>query len=370
MATVRSVVELLEKWWPPRLAAPWDNVGLLLGDKAEPIQSVITCLTVTQSVVDEAVESGVGMIVSHHPVLFNSVKRLTAETVQGRNLLRLLAKKIAVYSPHTAHDSAPGGVNDQIAALLRLENVVPLKPGAEAGKCKLVVFVPENALDKLSRALFQTGAGMIGKYTECSFWHPGNGTFLPGEGANPAIGQVGKRENVPELRVEFLCEQRGLDRTVAALRANHPYEEPAFDLFPLLPAPGGQGEGRIGKLSSEKTAWEMVVECHALLGGQQIQLIGPADRAVNRVAIGCGAAGAWAQEALGAGADLFVTGEMRYHEELEAFQAGVSVILLGHHTSERFAMVRMAQRLQVGIPSLKAWPAQKDDLERHVLLGR
>lgn len=369
MATVRSVVDCMEKWWPPKLAAAWDNVGLLLGDKAETIHSVITCLTVTRSVVDEAVESGAGMIVSHHPVLFSPVKKLTADSVQGRNLLRLLEKKIAVYSPHTAHDSASGGVNDQIAVKIGLEKVKPLKPREEAGKFKLVVFVPENALEKLSTGLFAAGAGIIGNYTECSFWHPGNGTFLPGVGANPAIGQVGKREVVPELRVEFLAEQRNLARIVEALRANHPYEEPAFDLFPLLPEPSLLGEGRIGSLPSGQTAFEIVEKCHRLFGGKQIQLLGAKEKKVNRVAIGCGAAGSWAQDAIAAGADLFLTGEMRYHEELESFQSGLSVILLGHHTSERFAMVRMAQRLQEAIPDLIAWPARQDDLERHVLRG-
>ena len=367
MVTVRAVVELMEKWWPPRLAAPWDNVGLLLGDKAEPVQSVITCLTVTRSVVDEAVESGAGMVISHHPVLFSAVKKLTTDSVQGRNLLRLLAKKIAVYSPHTAHDSAPGGVNDQIATLLGLEKVVPLKPRVENVKCKLVVFIPASGLEKLSQALFQTGAGVIGKYTECSFWHPGSGTFHPGEGAQPALGQVGKRENVPEVRVEFLCDHGNLERTVEALRANHPYEEPAFDVYPLLPLKTDQGEGRMGQLPAGLAAWELLLKCKGLFGGYPVQLIGPRDKTVKHVAIGCGAAGGWAPEAFGAGADVFVTGEMRYHEELEAYQGGGCVILLSHHGSERFAMVRMAQRLQEAIPALKVWAAQNDDVERHFL---
>lgn len=369
MPTVGAIAGLLESWWPSRLAATWDNVGLLLGDRNRSIHCLLTCLTITRSVVEEAIEFGAGMIVTHHPVFFSPTKRITGDTIQGQNLLRLLAKDIAVYSPHTAHDSACGGVNDQIAALLDLDVVKPLRPNEGPGKYKLVVFVPEESLESVSQAVFQAGGGRIGNYTECSFRQPGTGTFLPGHGSQPSIGALGKKEAVQEVRVEYLCERNCLDKAIQAMRASHPYEEPAYDLYPLAPSLASEGEGRIGRLRNPSSAIDLARLCQQVFGARQVQLIGPIERMIQTVAIGCGAAGGWALDAKNKGADLFITGEMRYHEELEAYQAGISVILLGHHASERFAMVRMAQRLGAEWGGMKILAARNDDLERHFFLA-
>lgn len=367
MPTVGVIAGLLESWWPSRLAAPWDNVGLLLGDRNRSVDCLLTCLTITRSVVEEAIESGAGMIVSHHPVFFSPAKKITADTIQGQNLLRLLAKDIAVYSPHTAHDSACGGVNDQIASMITLDLVKPLRVHEGSGKYKLVVFVPEESLETVSQAVFQAGGGRIGNYTECSFRLSGTGTFLPGQGAQPSIGVVGKKEAAREVRVEYLCERNCLDQAIQAMKACHPYEEPAYDLYPLSPSGAQEGEGRIGRLKNPFSAIALARLCQQEFGARHVQLIGPMERMIQTVAIGCGAAGGWALGAKNLGAELFITGEMRYHEELEAYQAGISVIVLGHHASERFAMVRMAQRLGAEWGGMKILAARNDDLERHFL---
>lgn len=251
MFTVAAAVAHLERMLPLRLAAEWDNVGLLLGERDGAVDRVMTCLTVTPTTAAEAVERRASMIVSHHPVLFRAVKRLTGDTTEGRMLLALARAGVAVYSPHTAFDNARGGINEQIATRLGLTALAPLRPGrGGARQVKLVVFVPDSDLARVSDALFAAGAGRIGEYRECSFRLAGTGTFHGSEAANPTVGQKGRREEISEWRLEVVCPESRLSAVVTALRQAHSYEEPAFDLYPLQAAPDSLGDGRVGELPS------------------------------------------------------------------------------------------------------------------------
>src|SRR5262245_1017000 len=248
MHTVAAIVEYLEQFAPPSLAADWDNVGLLLGDRGAEVRRVLTCLTVTPESAAEAVETKTQLVITHHPILFRAVKRLTGDTPEGRILCSLVRAGVAVYSPHTAFDNTRGGINESLAARLSLVEVSGLRPLDGPRQCKLVVFVPDADLGKVSDALFAAGAGQIGQYRECSYRLHGTGTFFGSEGTNPAVGEKGRREEVSEWRLEVVCPEERVSAAVAAMRRAHSYEEPAYDVYPLRPGKSATGVGRIGRL--------------------------------------------------------------------------------------------------------------------------
>ncbi len=354
MPAVSDVVAYLDRFAPPRLAADWDNTGLLLGDATRPADRILTCLTVTPEVVAEAVADGAQMIVTHHPILFRGAKKLSSLTTEGRLLGPLMFTGIAVYSPHTAFDNCPGGVNDTLATRFGLTDVKPLRPKDGARLCKLAVFVPEADLAKVSDAIFAVGGGALGNYEECSFRTPGTGTFFPKAGANPTVGQVGRREDAPELRLEVLVPEGKIDAAVQAMRAAHSYEEPAFDVYPLRANADG-GEGRIGTLATPTTLAEFADLVKTACRASVVQYVGDAAKPVRSVAVACGAAGEFLSDATRAKADVFVTGEVRFHDCLTAQASGVGLVLPGHYASERPAVEGLAERLAKDVPGVTAW---------------
>jgi dinuclear metal center YbgI/SA1388 family protein len=359
MPTVAEFAAVLERFAPCGTAAEWDNVGLLAGDPAAPVDRVMTCLTVTPPVVEEAVADGAQLIVSHHPVLFRGAKKLTPNTPDGRVLLPLLQNGVAVYSPHTAFDNCAGGINDGLARRLALVNVGPLRPREGRREYKLVVFVPGTDLQKVSDALFAAGAGVIGRYEQCSFRLAGTGTFFGTEAANPTVGKKGRREEVSEWRLEVVVPEGKVDAVVAALRAAHSYEEPAFDVYPLRPGTG-PGEGRVGKLAETITFGDLARRALAQLNAGAVQVVGDLKKPVNRVAVACGAAGEFLRDAQAAGADVFLTGEMRFHDCLAAEAAGVCVILPGHYATERPGVEDLAGRLAEEFSTAKVWASRRE----------
>ncbi|MFO0810034.1 MAG: Nif3-like dinuclear metal center hexameric protein [Gemmataceae bacterium] len=362
MPTVADIAADLDAFAPTATAAEWDNVGLLLGDSPAPVTHILTCLTVTPEVAAEAVAAGAQLIVTHHPILFRGIKRLTTATAEGRMLLSLASAGVAVYSPHTAFDNCAGGINDSLAAKLSLTNVKPLRPRDAARSCKLVAFVPDGDLAKVSDALFAAGAGRIGEYRECSFRLQGTGTFFGGDTTNPTVGQKGRREEVAEWRLEVVCPEGGVERVVAALRSGHSYEEPAFDVYPLRPARSPLGEGRIGRLKSSQTLGEVALGLRKSLACGPVQVVGELAKPVATVALACGAAGEFLTDAVRAKADLFVTGEARFHDYLSAQAQGIALVLPGHYATERFGVEELAARLAAKWPGLSvtASAAERD----------
>jgi dinuclear metal center YbgI/SA1388 family protein len=360
MTLLRDVMAVLNRLAPLELAEEWDNVGLLLGRSDQPVQRVMTCLTITSTTVAEACQENADLIVTHHPLFYRPVQRVNDQNEEGRLALTLTRAGIAVYSAHTAYDNAPGGINDQIAGLLELESVRPLRPALAERQCKIVVFVPESDLARVSDALFAVGAGQIGQYRECSFRLPGTGTFFGTEQTHPTVGQKGRREEVAEWRLEVVCPERLVDEAIRALRAAHSYEEPAYDVYPLRPAQRPGGAGRIGRLPRELTLQQLVEKVRRHWQYETVRYVGEPEQIVGRVAIGCGAGGSLLADALRAGAEVFVTGEMRFHDLLAAQAEGVSVVLLGHFSSERFAMETLAQRLAELFPQLTIWPSRRE----------
>jgi dinuclear metal center YbgI/SA1388 family protein len=358
MPTVAEFAAYLERFAPCGTAADWDNVGLLLGDPAANVSRVMTCLTLTPDVAAEAVREGANLIVSHHPVLFRGVKKLTATTPDGQSAIPLLRAGIAVYSPHTAFDNCTGGINDGLCRRLGLQKVVPLRPRAK-NQCKLVVFVPDTDLQKVSDALFAAGAGVIGQYNECSFRLAGTGTFFGTDATNPAVGQKGRREEVAEWRLEVVVPENQVASVVSAMRKAHSYEEPAFDVYPLKPGTDG-GEGRFGELSQPVTLGELAKLAKQALSAVAVQIVGDPVRTVRTVALACGAAGEFLSDTIRRKADVFLTGEVRFHDALTARGANVALILPGHYATERPAVEDLATRLAADFAGITAW-ASRDE---------
>jgi dinuclear metal center YbgI/SA1388 family protein len=360
MPTVSAICDSLDQFAPPALAADWDNVGLLLGDGAAEVRRVLACLTVTPAVVAEAVAEKADLIVSHHPILFRGAKRLSTASADGRLLWPLARAGVAVYSPHTAFDNTAGGINDSLARRLGLTEVTALRPRDAERKCKVVVFVPDADLGKVSDAMFAAGAGVIGEYEHCSFRLAGTGTFFGTEGTNPTVGAKGRREAVSEWRLEVVCPEAILPAVLQAMRAAHSYEEPAFDVYSLKPLPGPGGEGRVGVLPSAVPLKELAATVKRAISAGATQVIGDLDRPVRRVAIACGAAGEFLTDAVKATADVFLTGEMRFHEYLAAEAQGIALILPGHFATERPAVEELAARLSTGFPDLTIWASRRE----------
>jgi dinuclear metal center YbgI/SA1388 family protein len=360
MPLVADIVDFLDRFAPPSLAAEWDNVGLLLGGRGAAVTHVMTCLTVTPESAAEAVEAGAQLIVTHHPVLFRAVKRLTDTTTEGRTLLTLIRAGVAVYSPHSAFDNTAGGINEALAKRLGLTNLAPLRRREDARSCKVVVFVPDKDLAKVSDALFAAGAGHIGQYRECSFRLAGTGTFFGTDTTNPTVGQKGRREDVSEWRLEVVCPERGVEGVVAAMRKAHSYEEPAYDLYPLKPPTSPLGEGRVGELARPTRLSKLARALKSALKAGGVQVVGDGDREVRRVAVACGAAGEFLGDAARAKADVFVSGEMRFHDYLDARARGVALLLPGHYATERFGVEELAERIGRECPDVTAWASRSE----------
>ena len=360
MLTVTDVADHLSQFAPTAFAAAWDNVGLLLGERGSAVERIMTCLTVTPASAAEAIDERANLIVSHHPIFFRGVKRLTDANPEGRMLLSLARAGIAVYSPHTAFDNTSGGINDLLARRLGLVNIEPLRRTPGDSQVKVVVFVPEKDFQRVADALFAAGAGRIGEYRECSFRLAGVGTFFGSEAANPTIGAKGRREEVHEWRLEAICPASCVEQVVAAIRQAHSYEEPAFDLYPLQAPPSARGEGRIGSLQRPQTLVELAITVKAALRAALVQMVGDRQRPIQRVAIVCGAGGELLPDALRARADVLLTGELRFHDYLSAASQELSLLLPGHYATERCGIEELADRLRSAFPQLHIWASSRE----------
>jgi dinuclear metal center YbgI/SA1388 family protein len=357
-----SLLESLEKLAPAHLAEPWDNVGLLAGDPSRQISRIMLTIDYTPPVAEEAIAAGCNLIVAYHPPIFAAIKRLSPPSL----VFDAIARGIAIYSPHTALDAADGGTNDMLADAIGLVDRLPLRPGGgKSTQYKLVVFVPQANLEAVSTALFEAGAGRIGNYTSCSFRTAGTGTFFGKEGTQPAVGQSGKLEQAQEIRLETVVAISKIDAVVRALRQSHPYEEPAFDLNVLAVAPdAGIGMGRVGTLPATQRS-EIFRRIKSELDIPHILVAGPTEGAITRAAVCAGACGDMLDNALAAGTELYLTGEMRHHDAIKAARAGMTVVCTLHSNSERAVLKRIKKKLEetAGMPPINISVSDRDPFE-------
>jgi dinuclear metal center YbgI/SA1388 family protein len=356
---IADLVRAMEALAPPQFAAAWDNVGLLVGDAGASLSGVLLTIDCTREVLSDAAREGKGAIVSYHPPIFDPQKRFVAPSIA----YEAARAGIAVYSPHTALDVAEGGTNDVLADAIGMTGRIPLRacrPDApDESALKLVTFVPEGHVEAVSRAVFDAGAGTIGKYSSCSFRTPGVGTFFGEEGASPVVGQAGRLENAAEVKLETVVPRARVDAVVRALRGAHPYEEPAFDLLRLATHEDGRGFGRVGSVTPA-TARALVDRVKAAVGASHVLSVGDLDRHVSRAAVCAGSGGDLLADAIDAGAELFLTGELRHHDALRAASAGMIAVCVLHSTSERIALASLEKALADRLPGVSVARSRED----------
>ncbi|KIQ16234.1 Nif3-like dinuclear metal center hexameric protein [Rhodococcus sp. MEB064] len=345
--TLSDVIAVLDAAYPPRLAEGWDSVGLVCGDPADPVRAVFFAVDATESVIDEALEAGADLLVVHHPLLLRGVDTVGAHTPKGALIHRLIKAGCALFTAHTNADSAQPGVSDALAALLGLENLMPLEEKPAGGVDKWGVHVPVGDASTVREAMFAAGAGAIGDYRECSWSTEGVGQFRPVDGAQPAIGTVGTVEFVEESRLEMVAPRSARARVLAALRAAHPYEEPAFDVVESVDLPTGCGLGRVGTLADPITLREFTSRVADRLPATAwgIRAAGDPDSTVRTVAV-CGGSGDSMLDAVTrAGADVYVTSDLRHHVADEHLRAGGPALIDVAHWAGEFPWCAQAQSL-------------------------
>ncbi|MCW2717610.1 Nif3-like dinuclear metal center hexameric protein [Pseudonocardia sp.] len=358
-ARVGDVIAALEAAYPPALAADWDAVGLVCGDPDELVSSVLVAVDPVPETVEEAADDQ--LLVTHHPLLLRGVHGVGADTPKGALVHRLIRNGTALFTAHTNADSADPGVSDALAAAIGLTVESPLVGVPEQALDKIVTFIPVGpSITAVHDALSAAGAGSIGDYSHCSFATAGTGQFKPLDGAHPAIGEVGRLERVAETRLEMVLPRGRRAAVVAALRASHPYEEPAFDVLELAELPSSRGLGRIGTLAEPEplSAFAERVAAGLPATAWGVRAAGDPDRIVGRVAV-CGGAG---DSALGAataaGVDAYVTADLRHHPASEHLLAGT---LAGRPTPALVDVAHWASEWP--------WCAQAADVVRAALGG-
>lgn len=347
--TVGDWVRLTEACYPPEDAEDWDEVGLMVGAPEDPVRRVLVSLDVTPQVIAEAVEQGADLVVAHHPLLFRPLARLTPDTASGRVALQAARAGVAVLAAHTNFDTAEIGTSDPAVALLGLEAVTPLQAAAGgSADVKLVTFVPSADTPKVLAALSDAGAGVIGEYDRCSFRVAGTGSFRPSPQAHPHLGERETLNEVPEDRLEVVVPPALLREVVSALWAVHPYEEVAYDVYPLVPSDPARfrkGLGRVGRLPEPLALREVAARLADGLPSPHLRVAGDLDREVRRVAVCGGAGDRLIDAARAAEADVFVTGDLRHHPALDALTTGLALIDAGHYATEAPALPALRERL-------------------------
>ncbi len=332
-----DVVAVLDELYDPRWAQEWDAVGLVTGDPDDEVRRLLFAVDPTAAVIEEAVAWQADLLVTHHPLLLRPVHGVATTHPKGRAVTRLVRDRVALLVAHTNADVADPGVSDALAGALGLTGLRPLRADAADPLDKVVTFVPHADADRVVDALAEAGAGRIGAYARAAWTSTGTGTFTPLPGATPAIGAVGEREDVAETRVEMVLSRARRTAVVAALRAAHPYEEPAFDLFELVSLDGRRGLGRVGELAAAESLREFVRRVGRSLPATKagVRVAGELDAQVRTVAVVGGAGDDLFDDVRASGADAYVTADLRHHPASEALEhGGPALIDAGHWATE------------------------------------
>ena len=336
MVRIADITALLGEIVPLAYQESYDNSGLQVGDSQAETASAILTLDVTEKVIDEAIELGAGLVISHHPVLFGGLKKLTGDSSTEKIVLKAIKNNIAIYSAHTNLDVIPGGVSYRLAQKLGLNNPEPLAP--LSGKLvKLAVFTPDSHVEKVRDAMFLAGAGQIGNYDHCSFNTPGTGTFRAGDTANPYSGNRGEDHSGDEVRTEVIMPRHLLPRVIKAMTLAHPYEEVAYDIYNLDNTLPGAGMGITGELEAAMDPGEFLEHLRKSVGLQGLRYGHGKGTPIRKVAL-CGGSGSpLISAAISSGADAFVTGDIKYHSFHDA-EGKILLADIGHFESEKFSL--------------------------------
>jgi dinuclear metal center YbgI/SA1388 family protein len=329
-----EITSFLNSRVPQSLQESYDNCGLLIGNTDTEITGVLICLDITDEVLDEAVEKNSNLVISHHPLIFSGIKSLTGRTVTERMVIRAIKENIAVFALHTNLDNHYEGVNNFLCSKLGILNPEILKPTTGILR-KLVTFCPPSYAGQVREAIINAGAGQIGNYDSCSYNTTGEGTFRALEGANPFVGEIGKIHTEAEIRIETIFPVHLENAVISELKKSHPYEEVAYDIYPLSNLHERIGAGMIGSLPEALDAEEFLISVKKILSIGCIRHTEIKNKKVQRIAV-CGGSGSFLiNDAISSNADIYMTGDIKYHD---FFIPGNRMILadIGHYESEQF----------------------------------
>ncbi|MFF2482001.1 Nif3-like dinuclear metal center hexameric protein [Paenibacillus sp. NPDC058071] len=345
-ANGQTVIQLIEQLAPKHYAVENDKIGLQLGTLNKPITKALIALDVTDAVVDEAIAGGAELIIAHHAIIYRPLAKLDTTTPAGKLYEKLIKNDIAVYIAHTNLDVTDGGINDWMADMVGIaaDNRQSLEDVHTDKLYKLVVFVPKDHHERVLQALFQAGAGAIGHYSHCSFNIEGTGTFLPGEGTKPFIGEQGKLERADEVRIETIVPHSVHRKVVQAMLKAHPYEEVAYDLYAVDLKGRSYGLGRAGKLTEPVTLGELAERVKDAFDVPALRVVGDLSAPIKKAAVLGGSGSRYIRHAMFAGADVLITGDIDYHTAHDALAAGLAIIDPGHNV-EKIMKSRVAEWL-------------------------
>ncbi len=330
---ISEIMNCLEQVAPLQLQESYDNAGLITGESGWEVTGVLVTLDATEAVIDEAISKKCNLVVAHHPIVFSGLKKINGKTYVERTIIKAIKNDIAIYAIHTNLDNVQQGVNQKIAEKLGLINTQILQPKSGLLN-KLVTFVPHASLEQVKKAIFEAGAGNIGNYDECSFTVTGNGTFRGNENSNPAAGKPGQQHTEPESRLETIFPSYLKNKVLAALFQAHPYEEVAYDIYPLENQWNGVGAGLIGELQEPMESINFLKHLKIKMNIEAIRYT-EVDKPIRKVAV-CGGAGSFLlRHAISAGADAYVSADFKYHEFFDA-ENKVMIADIGHYESEFF----------------------------------
>ncbi len=344
---VEEVLKIIRNIAPENLAEKWDNSGVQLLTENNEIKKILVCLEINEEVMKESMQNEIDLIVTHHPFIFNPLKKITNNSWLGNVIINLLKRNIMVYSAHTSFDSAYGGNNDYLAEIMDLENIRHLREYSIGDYYKLVVYVPAESLDMMRSVICDAGAGKINDYSQCTFYQKGTGTFMPNVNADPYIGEADKLEKVSEYRLESLVPEGRLSNVLSSMTSAHPYEEPAYDIIKLENKIDPSGLGRIGELKQENTLEEV---CHMIKNKLDIKepvpFVGAAKNKIKTIGICTGSGMDLLQDAIDKNCQLFITGDVKYHDAHNAQQAGIALIDAKHFHTEKIFVDNMSDKLK------------------------
>lgn len=344
--TVRDVVEALFARAPCELAESWDNVGLIVGDPGARVRRALLCVDATAEIIAEARALSAQLIVAHHPPFIEPLKHIRADEGNCAVVYHAARAGVGICAMHTNLDYAPEGLCVELARQVGLQDIQPLATAGAASLVKLAVFVPASHIGPVRAAIAAAGGGRSGRYEECSFGVAGEGTYRPLPGASPYAGAVGRLEHAPEVRLEMLVARAALSRVLRAMEAAHPYEEVAYDLYPLANTWPNSARGALGKLARAMTVGEFAARVREMLKASSIRVSGDDRRQVRLVPAASGSGGHLVGDAIAAGAEVLLLGEIRHNDALRARARDLSLIEAGHFATERPAADLMRRWLE------------------------
>lgn len=331
-----NVIKILEGFSPEIYAQDWDNVGFQIGNINRKIDKIMVVLEVTPQIVEEAIDESVDLIISHHPLIFKPLNRIVASEPVGQMILQMIQNNINLIVSHTNLDASPIGLNAYLAKNIGLKRITNLSDAYTVKYVKFVIYVPRDCQEKMVEVLEEAGAGAIGNYSGCTFNTSGTGTFRPLKDSNPSIGEIGAFEKVDEVRIETIVEEKNLKELIRKAVKVHPYETPAYDIIPLMNEFENPAMGLIGYLNESMTLKSFAFELKDILNSQSMRIIEAGNRKISKVALCTGASSEFISVASKSGADVFITGDIKYHEAQYAKQLGLHVIDAGHYDTEQF----------------------------------